>query len=466
MIHTQRQRPQFGPHVRPIAFAGAAVILVAGSYLVAALAPRSPSVPPAPPQDGRDLVVPAPAAAAGTSGLLRSAIDHEIGLWSASLDLNEGNFIAAGTLGALYLQRARLTGDLADYGRALEAAERSIEADPIYWPGHALHASVLFATHDFSAALDEARETYEAAPAQIEALAVIGDASLELGDLEAAEAAYRRLAEAAPSPPVWSRMAHLAFVRGDADRALALAGQAVVATDSTADPAAAAFYRFQVGDLHRAGGDLPSAAAAYLDALSALSGYLPATAGLAHVREAQGRRAEAIALLEEATTRVPQPELLAALGDLYALDGDPEAAERQYALVERVGEVAAATGSIYDRQLVIFAADHDRGLPQAVARARALLAARNDIYAHDALAWALFKAGQLEEAASEAALAVSLSTPDPRLAYHAGMIAAAGGRADDARRLLTLAMEGAAYLPPLQVPVLDRALAELAGGTR
>ena len=466
MINIQRQRHWFRPHVRPIAFAGAAVILVAGSYLVAALAPRSVPALPVAPQDARDLVVPAPAPAAGASEQLRSAIDHEIELWSASLALNEGNFIAAGTLGALYLQRARLSGDVADYGRALEAAERSIEADPIYWPGHALRASVLFATHDFSGALNEARATYGAAPAQLEALAVIGDASLELGDLEVAEAAFLELGDAAPSPPVWSRLAHLAFIRGDADRALQLVGQSVAATDSTTDPAAAAFYWFQLGDLHRASGNLPAAMAPYLDALSALPGYLPATVGLARVREAQGRRAEAIALLEEAAARVPQPELLAALGDLYALDGDASAAERQYALVERIGDVAAATGSIYDRQLVLFAADHDRGLPQAISRARAELAIRHDVYGHDALAWALFKAGQLDEAASEAAIALSLGTPDPRLAYHAGMIAAAQGRTDDARWLLTEAMEGAAYLPPLQVPVLEQAIADLAGGAR
>jgi tetratricopeptide (TPR) repeat protein len=449
-----------------MAFAGAAIILIGGSYVAAAMAPRTLPAASAPLQDARDVAIPAPAPPAGASAQLLAAIDHEIGLWSASLELNEGNFIAAGTLGALYRQRARVTGDLADYGRALEAAERSIAADPIYWSGHALRASVLFAMHDFSAALDEARATYEAAPDQLEALAVIGDANLELGDLDAADAAYRQLGEALPSPPVWSRMAHLAFLRGDANRALQLVGQSAAATDPITDPAAAAFYRFQLGDLLRASGDLPGAEAAYQESLSELSEYVPAMAGLARVREAQGRRAEAIALLEGATARVPQPELIAALGDLHALEGDAAGAERQYALVERIGDVAAATGSVYDRQLVLFAADHDRGLPEALTRARAELSIRHDIYAHDALAWALFKTGHLVEAAAEAEAALALGTQDPRLAYHAGLIAAAQGRTHDARTLLRTAHEGAAYLPPLQVPVLEQAMADLAGGAR
>jgi len=58
---------------------------------------------------------------------------------------------------------------------------------------------------------------------------------------------------------------------------------------------------------------------------------------------------------------------------------------------------------------------------------------------------------------------MSLGTRDPRLAYHAGMIAAAQGRTDDARSLLTAALGGAAYLPPLQVPVLEATLAGLEG---
>jgi hypothetical protein len=56
---------------------------------------------------------------------------------------------------------------------------------------------------------------------------------------------------------------------------------------------------------------------------------------------------------------------------------------------------------------------------------------------------------------------MELGTQDPRIAYHAGMIAAAMGRTDEARRLLTAAQSGAGYLPPLQVPILEAALAAL-----
>jgi tetratricopeptide (TPR) repeat protein len=178
-------------------------------------------------------------------------------------------------------------------------------------------------------------------------------------------------------------------------------------------------------------------------------------------REGQGRRAEAITLLEAATTRLPTPDAVAALGDLYFLAGQTESAERAYTLVERIGEVARATGAVYDRQLVLFAADHDRAVEDAISLAQSELELRQDIYAWDALAWALYKGDRLDEAAAAAVKATALGTPDPRLAYHAGMIAAARGETDLARRLLTQALAGAAFLPPLQVPIAERALAAM-----
>src|SRR5439155_10398858 len=161
--------------------------------------------------------------------------------------------------------------------------------------------------------------------------------------------------------------------------------------------------------------------------------------------------------------QLPQPETVAMLGDLHALSGDAHRADQTYALVDRIGQVARATGSVYDRQLTIFDADHDRDLTDAVARARQELEVRPDVYGYDALAWALFKSGDLKGAAAAATRALSLGTPDPRIAYHAGMIAAAQGRVATARKLLTTAVTGAAMLPPLQVPVAQAALAALGG---
>ena len=453
------------PRMRPLAFAAASVAIVAVTYLAVALGPQRGPTTPTAPIAAHDEVVsqPAPALASGSEALL-AALDHEIGLWAASLAANEGDYIAATRLGGLHLQRARITGDLGDYQRALDASERAVEADPIFWAGHTLRATVLFALHDFAGALAEAQTTFAADPTQLDALAVIGDASLELGDVPAAADAYAELLDAAPTPPVWSRLAHLAFLRGDTRAALDGAERAVAAVEPAEDPAGAAFYRYQLGELHRSLGNLSDASAAFKDSLAALDGYVPAQAALANVREAQGRRTEAIGLLESAANARPQPEILAALGDLYALSGDEARAEEQYALVERIGTLARAGGGIYDRQLILFAADHDRGVDVAVTAAEASLERRKDVYGYDAYAWALLAAGRVDEASAAMEEALALGTPDPRIAYHAGMIAAASGQDAEARELLERAVAGRAALPPLQAQRASDALAALDDG--
>ena len=238
----------------------------------------------------------------------------------------------------------------------------------------------------------------------------------------------------------------------------------MAAVEPAEDPAGAAFYRYQLGELHRSLGNLPDASAAFEDSLAALDGYVPAQAALANVREAQGRRTEAIGLLESASNARPQPEILAALGDLYALSGDEARAEEQYALVERIGALARAGGGIYDRQLILFAADHGREVDVAVGAAEASLERRKDVYGYDAYGWALFAAGRVDEASAAIEEAIALGTPDPRIAYHAGMIAAASGQDVEARELLERAVAGRAALPPLQAQRASDALAALDDG--
>lgn len=463
MISNASQRLGSGPlrHRRLIAFVAAAALLLPATYALDALTARSVPAPAAAVPPVAPLELPPLAPPAGPSDILLDRYDRAIRAWTAGLDANAANYLAATNLSTLYAGRGRLTGDLADYQRGLEAADRALTARPGYAPAQELRATIHFSLHDFTTARTEAQAVWQANPGALQALAVIGDAALELGDIDGARAAYLKLGEGASSAPVWSRLAHLAFVTGQADQATELVKRAVDATAGEPASEASAFYAFQLGELYRAAGQLDKAEAAYQDALTILPDHVPATAGLARIREAQGRRGEAIALLEPAAARLPQPELVAALGDLYALSGDAVAAERQYALVERIGSVAQATGSVYDRQLVLFAADHDRGVEAAVARAQAELAIRKDIYGYDALAWALFHAGRIDEAAAAAARALALDTPDPRLAYHAGMIAAAGGNTDEARRLLGQAVAGAAYLPALQVSIAQRALGAL-----
>lgn len=445
---------------RWLGIAVTALLIVVGTRLAPVLLPDravpSGSLPagaPVPPAAVGDQ-----APAAGATGLVSP--DERVAFWEPRVAADPRDYLSALHLADAYADRARATADLADLQRAEAALIRAAAVAPKLLVV-ARQAQIAFALHEFPRAASLADEVLAESPNDLTALAVAGDALLETGDLARARQHYDRLNILAPSAPVWSRMGRLAFLEADISAAFSLVGRAIQDAEANGFGDEAAFYRYQLGELHRSTGDLAAAGVAYETALDALPGYPAATIGLAMTREAEGRRTEAIALLEAATTRLPTPEAMAALGDLHFLTGDTEAAERAYALVERIGEIARATGAVYDRQLILFAADHDRAVETAISLAESELALRHDIYAWDALAWALYKGDRLDEAAVAANHAMALGTPDPRLAYHAGMIAAARGETDLAQRWLTQALAGAAYLPPLQVPVAEVTLAAL-----
>ncbi|HMT22436.1 MAG TPA: hypothetical protein PKE20_14535, partial [Promineifilum sp.] len=79
-----------------------------------------------------------------------------------------------------------------------------------------------------------------------------------------------------------------------------------------------------------------------------------------------------------------------------------------------------------DLELALFEADH--GDPAtALDMARRAYEARPSIHAADALAWASWRAGEIDAAQTYITEALRLNTQDALLFYHAGMIAAARG---------------------------------------
>ena len=90
-------------------------------------------------------------------------------------------------------------------------------------------------------------------------------------------------------------------------------------------------------------------------------------------------------------------------------------------MFDRVVQVATGKDE-YLRVLSLFYSDHDRDLPKALELARRDFDSRKDVYGHDALAWALLKNDQPEEAARMMDGAFKLGTKDANLDYHAALI--------------------------------------------
>ena len=93
--------------------------------------------------------------------------------------------------------------------------------------------------------------------------------------------------------------------------------------------------------------------------------------------------------------------------------------------------------------------------------AEADLAARQDVHAWDAYAWALYAAGRDAEADEAMHNARAEGTEESLLDYHAGIIAAALGRSEEARELLQAALDRSPAFDPIGALRAREALAEL-----
>ena len=96
-----------------------------------------------------------------------------------------------------------------------------------------------------------AQQVYQANPENIQALATVGDAYLQLGNYQEAEEAYQVLLSKSNTPPVLARLAHLAELKGNTDEALQLTQRAAgVQLDAAQSGESAAWYLLRLGDLY------------------------------------------------------------------------------------------------------------------------------------------------------------------------------------------------------------------------
>jgi tetratricopeptide (TPR) repeat protein len=368
-------------------------------------------------------------------------VEDAIQFFQGRIKANPQDALSYSLLAAQYVRHARETGDVASYQKAEAALEESLQLFPNYGPTKATLASVYYAQHNFIPALELAQQVHEKDPRVTEALVTIGDAQTALGNYPAAAAAYQELSEQNATPPVLARLAAFEELEGNPQEALDLMRRAAGdALQAGGTKESVAWYVLRVGDLYFNQGEYKEAGRYYEAALRVFNGYHLALAGLGKVRAAQGNYEEAIAYYQQAINIIPQPDYLAALGDLYALTNRPEQAQTQYETVEYIGKLAEINQQIYNRQLANFYSDHDLHLKEALQLALSELEYRKDIYGYDAAAWAHYKNGNFEQAQMLIRRAMALGTRDARLYYHAGVIEHALGNDQSARDLLEKAL--------------------------
>ncbi len=144
-----------------------------------------------------------------------SPSDRAILLQQRRLQRNPYDAASYHRLGDAYIQKARESGDMSYFDLAERALEKSIAMAPTN-AGAVRHLAYVFASrHDFEHAVAQAGRALELDPTDGEAYGVLGDALLELGKYDEAEAAYTRMIQAKRDLASYGRRSGLKALRGD-----------------------------------------------------------------------------------------------------------------------------------------------------------------------------------------------------------------------------------------------------------
>jgi tetratricopeptide (TPR) repeat protein len=381
-----------------------------------------------------------------------SETDKQIQTLQAHVKEAPEDFAAYDGLGSAFLQKARETGDIAYYDLAEQTLKNALNlapqdfraADPL------VHMALVYmGEHRFADALFYAQKAISLGSGNLPAFAIEGDAYTDMGDYDAAAAAYnalQTLGRATSSPLALaymsdSRIAYLRFLHGDSVEAIGLMKNAITAALQTNMPREnLAWLYFELGERYFQSGDLENAALSYQSGLAADPAHYRSLGGLAKVRAAQGKFEESIELYQRSIAILPFPVYVEELGDVCRKMGRGKEAQQEYDLVEYIGHLSALNRVLANRELALFYADQGIKLPEALELARKEIEVRHDIYTWDTLAWVLYKNGNLQDASAAMDKALALHTNDPLLLFHGGMIAHAVARDSEAEDLLSRAL--------------------------
>lgn len=337
-------------------------------------------------------------------------------------------------IGRGWVRKARASSDPGFYVNVEACAGEALALAPDFVPALELRSLVLMNDHRFEQARALSERIIGLAPDSAIALGSLSDALLELGLYGEAARAQKAQMAARPGMAAYVRASHLNWLMGDTRSAKLFIRDALLERNP-GDPEAAAWTFAEAGMIYWHQGDYAGADAIFSEALRWQPDYPPALAGRGRVALSQGRALDALPFLEKAQRLRPLVETAWLLGDAHALAGDAGRAELAYRDAERQGRRG-------DRlMLALFLSGKGRDPGEALRLLDEERRGRGGIYMDDARAWALYRAGRIEEARLVSRQAMRLGTPDARLIYHAGVIELAAGNAAKGRGLLARALE-------------------------
>jgi tetratricopeptide (TPR) repeat protein len=350
---------------------------------------------------------------------------------------------------------SRETDDHSGFRKAEGGLRSVLKSNPTSVAARTQLGSVLLAQHKFSEALAESNRVLATNNQAASALAIKGDAEVELGRYSSAASSYEALGRIEKNAAVFVRQAQLAELTGDTDRAFALLGQAYAdAIEADLSAESQAWYELRMATFHHKCGRPENAKRHYNEALNFVPDYGPAMLGKARLLAASESLEDAETLLRKAVAQHGEPPMMAELGTVLALLGTaPESKTWLDKAESGMREEATTAAEAHYREYSRFLADNERQPELAVEIAEKDLVIRQGVYSYDTLAWAQFRTGRLPEATRNIQQALATGTQDSEIHFHAGMIYDATQESEKARKHFDIALKTNPYFSATFAPI-------------
>jgi tetratricopeptide (TPR) repeat protein len=403
---------------------------------------------------------PSPAAAAApASPAMQAAPGDTAGTVTqlqTKLRSNPDDVSALDSLGLAYQQRARETGDPTYYTKSGEALHKALALTPRDLIAMSGLGSLALSRHRFRLALVLGRRAQAISPTTARNYGVIGDALVELGRYHAAFKTFDTMAAMQPGLSSYARVAHARQLLGDVTGAVAAMRLAADAAQGQGETEA--WTHVQLGLIYLSVGRYQAAATEDRQALYVFPDYALALDALARAEAGLGRYSDALHHEQAAVNRIPLPQYVATLGDLYAATGRSGLARKQYQLIGIIQRLLVANGVKTDLETALFNVDHGLRLHASLALARLARRERPSIDGDDVLAWALERTGHCGEALRFSKRALRLGTLDALKYFHRGMIEGCLGHRAEQRAWLSRALQLSPEFSVLWAPVARKEL--------
>jgi tetratricopeptide (TPR) repeat protein len=378
-------------------------------------------------------------------------IDREIRRLQEEARSNSKHAASMKSLGWAFITKARLSYDPGYYKLGEQCAlcvrlKDDDDPDALLLQGH-----ILQSLHRFKDAEPIAERLVTIRNEAFD-YGLLGDVLMEQGRLDEAVWAYQKMIDLRPDLQSYTRVAHMRWLKGDLDGAIAVMRMAVTSgSPHDSEPTAWAYTRLGIYQLQA--GDTETAIKSAGIASQFANNYAAALLLRGRILLAQDNAQEAIEFLQRAAALTRLPEYEWTLADALREAGKSQAADELEPMLIRDG------ARNDPRTLALYLATRGQQVQQALKLAEDETNTRADVFTMDTLAWAFNANGRLAEAREYSKKALNEGTQDARLFYHAGCIALAVGDSGDAGRLFALSYRIKQMLMPSERDDLENKFA-------